>query len=397
MLRGKLVLRLEQALCLWEDFWFMQYYSRMIGEKLGEDLSRFPDDGPIENFQDLRGYLLSFAKGQQFDMDKYIPTGPAKAVTNFFATLPISLGCWTACSRRVFHLSKEFIAFLEETSLEGIRWQDINLPFESFGVTLEEPIPDNRGTFHDMFVVSTFGVQDKKNDRMRNIFNVRLFPSILGEYKPISRLAKMQVRQCARNKKWRQLFRRLEDITRSFESILRQSNSPAILVDINDYLDEPIGPMEKLAGAQVFRCKESQKDYGMSQINQAVEILCKLCLYLDALPPQESPDKTEKPQIFNPKKKEGFDKTAIVDSSEIFVIKSVHPIIAESAGNDSNGKRKKGGYEVRAHWRRAHLRRKKGEGKNPEAKKTVKVRACLVRGESLPEKSLPSGSESIVL
>jgi len=397
MLRGRLVLRLEQALCMWEDFWFMQYYSRMIGQKLGEDLSRFPNDGPIESFQDLRGYLLSFARGQQFDMDRFIPSGPAAAITNFFATLPISLGCWTACSRRVFHLSKEFIRFLDETSLEGIRWQDINLPFESFAVTLEEPIPDSRGSLHDMFVVSTFGILDAKNDQMRNIFNVRLFPTILGEYNPISRMAKRQVRQSARNKKWRQMFRRLEDITRSFESILRRANSPAILVDLNEYLDEPIGPMEKLAGAQVFRCKEPQKDYGMAQINQSVEILCKLCLYLDALPPREYPDGISKPQTFSLKKEEGFDKTAIVDSSEIFIIKSVHPIIAESTEKSGNGKSKKGGYEVRAHWRRAHLRRKKGEGKNPEAKKTVKVRACLVKDESLPEKSLPSGSESLVL
>lgn len=396
MLRGKLVLRLEQALCLWEDFWFMQYYTRILGKKIGQDISKIPDKGPIESYQDLRGYLLSFARGQQFDMDRFVPNGPAKA-TSFFATLPIALGCWTACSRRVFHLSKEFVEFLDRTSLDGIRWRDINLPFESFAVTLENPIPDSYGFFHDIFLASTFGILSDKNDQTKSVFNVRLFPTMLGDYKPLSRLVKMQVRQSTKNKKWRQLNRKLDDITMMFDSILRKTNSPSILVDIGDYEDELIGPMENLTGAQVFRCKEPQKSSNTDQINRAVEIMCKLCLYLDALPPQESPDTAPKPQIFNAKKETGFDKTAIVDRSEIFIIKSVHPIIAESVENGGNGKSKKGGYEVRAHWRRAHLRRKKGEGKNPEAKKTVKVRACLVKSESLPEKSLPSGSESLVL
>jgi hypothetical protein len=396
MLRGKLVLRLEQALCLWEDFWFNQHYSRIVGRIIGEDLSRFPDGGPMDSYADLRGYLLSFRKGKQFDFDRFVPFGPAKTATIFFATLPISLGCWTACSRRVFHLSREFVEFLDGTSLGETRWQDINLPFESFAITLEEPILDDRGSVYDMLLTSTFGILNENVDKIKNIFNVRLFPTILGEYKPLSRLVKMQIRELTKKKKWKQLFRRLDDITNSLTLLMRKANSPAILVDLSAYLDEAIGPMENLSGAQVFNCKEPQKDYGMQQLNRAVELMCKFCLYLDALPPQDTPAEKSKPLIFNAKKDYGFDQTAIVDGSEICVIKSVHPLIAESIGNGGNGKGHKGDYRVRAHWRRAHLRRKKGEGKNPDAQRTVKVRACLVNAERLKEKSLPSGSESLV-
>ena len=376
MLRGRLVLRLEQILSLWEDYW---------------STVSLPSKGPIVNFAELRKYLLSYSLDEIFDTMRFVEKDWDK-MGNQLGALPLDLGAWTAGSRRVFHLSEELIRFLDQTSLGHLGWKDIHFPFGSFVITLDCPIPGDGQNFFDAIIVNgnLFDTLGQAPD-LADIVSFRLLSGRLEEYKPISRLEKTQLKDFVRRKQWDKANNRLRRITDFMNRQLIRLSCPSI--NIRGKESNDLGNLEK----SINMTNDGKfVDATLNTCLKAVSLVCKLCMYLDALPPKERPAGERKVRIVSEKKKQ-LDATAITDEAEIFVVKSVHPIIRDAMDKAVGNGEGTTGRQVCAHWRRAHRRRRKGEGKNPNAPKVVSVRACFVNRDSLPENALPSGSESLLL
>jgi hypothetical protein len=148
-----LVRRLDQALRLWEDTCYMtnrlgtlERYLVAMGQKLDGELESL--DGAITSWNDFRGDLLRGIDLTEAH-NKYC-SGPLVSPLHSF---PVSLNEWSRNSRRVFHLTEELLTLLSLTSLDGVRWSEVHWPFESFLVTLDQPLVDENGTSFDAILL----------------------------------------------------------------------------------------------------------------------------------------------------------------------------------------------------------------------------------------------------
>ena len=141
---------LEQALRVWEQVNYL-ISLRIQMRQLLDPPSPLPFAGPIVHAPEFRKYLLDRST-VCFDVERFI--GPSE-LQSFqeknsgvaFVYLPICLKSWSQNSRRVYQLSPDLQVMLGYTSLKGIRWSDIRLPFESFALSLETPNCGSRRTF----------------------------------------------------------------------------------------------------------------------------------------------------------------------------------------------------------------------------------------------------------
>lgn len=377
-----LVERLEQALHMWEDHNFLMNGFSCIDTGLGQH-PVVPLAGPIIHWHEFRRYLLSLLTNPLLDFDRERFIGPPE-VAKFLATegkfslfLPEALAAWTRHSRRVFHVTSDLQMLLDATSLEGITWADVSLPFESFAITLEAPINDWEENEYDCILVS----REWDTEADRSVVGIRLMPHAMDDNWMVSRKTRQIITRQLKRKQWAEAERRI-----------KHEVSKKILMRTKiRYIDPASRDIQ--VTAQIFDVSHIGQGQRDISVERASRLVVGLCLYLSALPPG-SPHQSN----WMPIARHGTpDPGAITQEAEVCTVWSTHTLTPQEREIiDPQVERKRRPYELSAHFRKGHWRRSPGQGSNPNAPKIVWVRPTLVRKDRLDKDTLPGGAESLL-
>ena len=192
---NKTITRLEQALVFWED----QAFCASVNYRLRIPDFQVPESGlrgTLVNFGKLRRSMLDVFSIEEEELSKRFsfPREANQILNNHLMTVfPLSLLAWAKSSRRVYSMTRDLQALLDATSLEGVVWKDIKLPFDSFVLTLEQPLIDANGHKFDCAFVTRLKSVGEITSFL--LLTIMLFDSLFGEYRCLSQSLKSEIEQ----------------------------------------------------------------------------------------------------------------------------------------------------------------------------------------------------------
>ncbi len=379
MLRHPIV-ALEEALCSYEDLYLLFQYVALATGTRSEHL-----DASLKHFSsEFRTWLLGVRPGSRFDK-RFLHSEWLKGRTSLPNTLAVeflgrALFGWVRDSRRVYHVAGDLSELLGHTSLHDLTWQEIQWPFESFAITLQQPIvlPDSQyGTkwvdcivlYHndelnrkELYCTSTQTqtaprLKRKDRDRLRRLFEKRKMHSLRNEaIRHMERIDKAQARR---------------DVMLAV---------PGAHV----FVDDTVLAVKRIVAAEGNLVQDRTDHYA-----QVYQLVAGLAQYLVL-----RPAKVQAPPDSEGTQGGALDPTAVVNGADIATVVNSYRLSPEESQWLAMDRKKRG--EVPAHWRRGFWRRRSGEGDNPSAEKVVWVRPTLVRADRLPEGGLPGGTRMLV-
>lgn len=389
----KRIIRVEQALRVWEDACFL------VGEQLKANVHPGVKGlhafrmfhGPLRHYQELRQHVVEKSVSGKYDYDRFTGSHEVLSLLGNPGPLSVDLFSWNHYSRKVLHLDKDLQACLSATSLDGIRWKDIHWPFKSFLVVLDDPIEDEMGSLFDHILVSNSGsfLFGKEYDT----YDFLMLSTNLDEYKPIDR--EKYRKSFGRNKmnqgKVHNKMKRLgsDHYMSHFWFTLRGYDGEIYeqLVNTANTAEE-FSKMRKKVEL-IGQCKIQDDEYvTYSSCNKAKHIVLSLCLYLATLPPKKSvtgncDDNEEQ------KSSCAYSLASITSADRIFEISCESTLSRETQGVIAEIKKSRIGKEKRPHWRRGHWRRVDGVAK-------IWIRPCLINKDKLLPGSLPLASSTTI-
>jgi hypothetical protein len=396
MLENKSVVRLEQALQVWENLCFLPEMVLRYGNEEMKKFYNFGLSGPIVNHGKLRMALLKTS--EDFVLDDFIGELGVSKYLNEVTLLPISLFLWSRLSRRVFQFSPDLQTLLSTISLERVTWDMVNLPLASFVITFPEPMVDGFGWRTDCVLFADATELMKKYreiEKDKKVLHFSLFSTNLNKVRPISFDDKNSMRKNIS----RQHFGKFGRIARNYfkEGSAKPTDDHYVragFVEVFLGKEDPVlGTFERFIATEDM----TEDSYQMhSVVDKALHQMVAFCLYLDSLRPAEKKSSIEEVKLPGGKKKAENPK-AITDISEIFTVKCEHFISNEEKSViDEIKKLRKEGSTKCVHWRRGFCRRMPGKGNDPDAPKIVIVKPTLVNAKLLKPDTLPSGSKAIL-
>ena len=366
------IVRIEDALQSWEENRFLESVSYHLQGRLthpGTLTNTWV--GPDRTF---REFLLTAREGTQLP-DEFKSLERAKGgKPSYYDTDAAHILEWTAKSRKVYKLPSNMQLLLTETSLKGLSWSDIQLPFDCFAITLETPMKLLDYEL-DCFIVTRL----KSETNTYSLHVAGMGPNA----KPWERMSVASLgawRKLIREGNTNELSRRL---SQRWE--YRKTCAPSIMY-FSANIDN--GPIENEYARFTQKAAQNRPEFaGYAAQSQLVfRLVGGLCQYIISLPTGATYISDKRP--FRPGR--GIDRNAIVNGAEIATVSNFYTLSRdESAALEIIRKARPG--EISAHWRRGYWRRPNGQGHNPNASRTIWVRPTLVRGDSLPERGLPGG------
>ncbi|MFA5184971.1 MAG: hypothetical protein WC551_00590 [Patescibacteria group bacterium] len=383
---GKTVHRLEQALCVWEDF---SYLSRLRHEisRISGSTPAFPLAGPIANYHRFRQFLLSLGDASSLaNLEKFyeIFIGPRdfERAYGCLQLLPAFILAWTMNSRRVFSLSGDLQRLLAATSLEDVTFGEIPYPFNSFAVSLETPIIGADGAEFDFLVFRTGSIPGDKRE-----IGLFLLDRRYGNYNRISGFDKKAIEKSMAKgslQAYESAYQRYASVAGSCKNRMRLDfDAEASLVEY----------VPTTGWANGIRVTEKTQELA-PEIITAQRLTAGLCMYLATLPSTVNQHRSGWMPL---SKSSRLDPRAITNAAQICTVTSQHVLTAEERQTYDIASRGMTGYELSAHFRRGHWRRPPGKGDDPLALKIVWVRPTLVRRDRLGPGELPGGSQTNLL
>lgn len=380
------VRRLEQMLQVWEDTFFIFWASAKALVGLGQP-APVPLAGPVVHAPEFRKHLLD-REASEFDTQRFI--GPPElyrliqgTAGSSLTVLPQFLKGWTQHSRRVFHVSPDLQVLLGHTTLKGVQWSDVHWPFDSFVVSLETPIIDAGGHAYDCVLFSK--IEDFVSKE--KMLGFLLFSSEFETVKIISKFDKSQLGEWLRKGKYLQVASRIRHVANTGH----QAHASCFFVRAEGNSWSVSETSEKNT---IGYDEEDQlingKDYPHPEWGITARLVVGLVLYLATLP-SGSPHYTPWVKVRSGKP----DPRSITSEADIFSVSTNFVLTAEENELVREFK-KKGNYELCAHFRIGHWRRPPGKGSDPTAAKTVWVRPTLVRADRLGPNEVPGGATSVL-
>jgi hypothetical protein len=366
--------RLEEVLQVWEE---VRLHTRLrlygIRFEKGEKNLKKP---PVLIDDDFRNFLLTVRQDTEFD-SRFLPD-PSEALdptmAGYYATDAQCLFSWTGHSRRVYKIPREMQQLLVHTSLGGVRWSEVKLPFDSFAITLDEPVPWSDGAV-DCIVVNRVGE--------KGLFIHGSGPG----YKPWSKMGPLQLaklRDSFQPKKWN-LFVKLMEERQEFLHVHAPMTCYFASKEEDQVIEESHHGIE-----EVFENAGSPFAPNENQARDVFRIVAGLCLYITSLPGSVTRvGEVQKLQMG------GVDRKAITNGAEITTVANFYSLSKGEEGFVRMVEQSRSG-EVPAHWRRGFWRRPNGMGHIPDAARTIWVRPTLVRADRLPENGVPGGTMTTV-
>jgi hypothetical protein len=372
---GNLV-RLEQSLQLWEDMCFVRRINRIHARTQKVDPEK---EGRIIPGEELRRYLLT-SYGKPFDTDRFIDRSELGTM-NFGCVrhLPLALHTWINQSRRVYHLTGEMQTMFEATSLDGLCWNDVRWPLNSFVVTLECPLIDEKGYTYDCLMATRTDFESKTE---YGSIVLSGFCTDLDYYEPIRKEDKsLIIRAAKKNSHESRAARRFDQWDDKRVKMHLGFDDLVILNDPDRGISETLKVYEKHTHAGMI---EERKI--------ALRLVIGLCMLMQTSRPDKYIFRAERPKHQKIKN----NPAAITDESELFLVSCEHLMDRDTREIVRNMGATHSLRKLRPHWHPGYWRRPPGKGNDPSCRKTVWVSPYPVNGFMLPENSVPLTSRTII-
>ena len=374
--------RLEQALSYWETLCMAGSLNwRLFGISVHEPTSGL--GGDERNWKQFRGYLMGLKPMEQFayDDERFSMSMERRLYLPGSSRIPEFLAYWTAESRRVFALSRELQALLSSMSLGDYSLNDIQFPFGTFVLTLEQPFVDDQQSLFDCVIVRRSGL---------NVQIMILSPE-LDQFRVISKFTYERLEGLLKKGKANALR---EEILK-----LNEQKTPPTswLGMLAESLDEPVAKamVRTFRGKKMYSVlnnKVGPREVSGLHAETLFQIVFGFCLYLSSLPPQSAHRSTWK-KVLN-KQERKANPRGIINEAEVCSISSTIYLTTEQIelieSQETQAKR-----EICPHFRRGHFRRPPGQGQNPEAPRTVAVAPTFVKRGLHEEGTLAAGAKTV--
>lgn len=375
---------LELALRVWEDVCFSQNIAWKYAKEGGNPY-HWNLEGAFLHWNEYRDHILNLSPldSSSYDAGRFsMPEEPSRFYP-ILKNFPEALANWTTSSRRVYSLSRELAALLTATSLRDLTWRDVSFPFNSFVITLEQPIADSKGFEYDCLLIAKGPVAG---------MSVLLFGTDFKLYQPHTDKLK---------ERWRALLRkkRFDELYNQFSKSKFLPSSSILGVNVNS-LDEPVidslrrmfrNTKTVIVRGDIIDNKVKSMEGPFGEV--MTHIVVGFCLYLTTLP-YGSTYKSDWQAGITPDERRRNPK-AIMNRADICSVGSNIRLtteqikLIESLGTQAN-------REVSSHFRQGHFRRPPGKGNDPEAKKTVHVSPAFVNRTNLVKGTLPVGAKTTI-
>jgi hypothetical protein len=281
---------------------------------------------------------------------------------------------WVKNSRRIFSLTPDLQLLLDATSIEGITWGDIRLPFETFLVEFAIPFENDQGEHIHYVLIDS--VEDESGEN-RVISLLSLHDSLLT-HETISSREKSSLSKLIRQKKWPELILTLHPIYQRVcnmkpwgSSLITKVLTKNTRVDDFFVTDEVTSPWN----FAVFR------------------VIVGMCMYMKTLPSSSPHISAWYPLPKTPT----IRGNSVSNGASICSVDSTFKLTDEEKvafANPANKPTPTFGEKC-CHFRRGHFCRPSGSDIN--AQKTIWRRPTIVRKDKLVPGELPKGAESILL
>ncbi|MFH1077907.1 MAG: hypothetical protein V1745_01320 [Patescibacteria group bacterium] len=280
-------------------------------------------------------------------------------------------------------MEKDLQVLLSQTSLDGVTWEEIPWPHESFALVFDVPVVDASGHSYDCLVVST--EPRTFNGRAVRMAYLRLLDTRLASFRPVMRNEHQKMLKLMEKGRYNKVL----NIGREWEGRTADIFFPQYLIPLEEVADVAITAPANEAVNKVYGA--TLREGERPEWDLMIRLVAGVCLYVASLPPGSSHRSDWTPL----NKTQRLDPRAITNDAEICRITSVHSLTAEE--RDAVTELSQSGrptYELCAHFRRGHWRRPPGKGDNPSAPRNVWVRPTLVRRDRLAPDALPRGVET---
>lgn len=353
------------------------------GQFVGSFWSRMLN-GPIKHWRSLRTALLN-VHTDGFDVEKYVGPSiykhtPIMQEFEFspFRWLPTRVAEWTKSSRRVYRIPKDLQLLLAATSLKDVDWKMVNWPFDSFLISLEEPLIFGEETVDAILItrevvdgheLKVIGMVSTDMPTMETVF--------IGD-------------QCSRIEKAIRKGRpeSLAYARKKLVSAMKRIAGGGTTWCVNKSCFDPQG----LASTFEEDIELAESSDEILEARVTLRIVFGLLLYLQSRPATELVPRGWQASIFE--RREGPDRLIRLPS-EVSLVKSIYSL--NQSEREALAPILRGGYvEAAPHHREGHWRRPPGRGDDPDHPKTVWVRPTIVRRDKLAEGALPQGSTKVI-
>ena len=382
---------LELVLRAWEDFWWLVHHiNRLLVATGGTALCS--NRGSVLNAGRFRDCLLGIHDPErQRELYEFIPPADMKRSLSYEGGYPLALARWSVHSRRIYKLDSDLQALLQATSLKGVLWSDVQLPFDSFAIELAQPLIDSEGNRFGFLLVSTPLPYELEEDiSPKDLIDFRCFGTKGMKYAPLNTQQRERIqtsvdRQIDRGDPYGILTEYRELASKPLDRV------PTSSFKLHSHPDELVTETAERVYKEKFPGVD--RPAALATWDAMTRLVVGLALYLKTLPPGSS-------HVSEPTKpfRSGLpDRKVITNRWEVCNVTSVIPLTREERifygveGNQEEQRQAK--YELSCHFREGHWRRPPGKGDDPTAPRTVHVRPCIVRRDRLPKDGgLPAGT-----
>ena len=382
-----LVERMEKCLRAWEDYWFLIEVINTI-MKVNQKPLVCPHENAVLNWSRFRKKLLRVGQEPLVIAD-FLPPNDKKFHGNILAGFAVPVVQWCTNSRRVYHITEELQSILDATSLDGVTWYDVQLPFVAYAIKLDRPMVDREGDRFDFIMVTTFTVEN--GGQRFPAIELTFLTQSCDQYEPMNEGNRQNIRERMRNRDYGSARKLFDRFWKRIDCILGSH----IELWSRDFNEEVTSTAQRIYNSCDFRLRDQMdREIAVNNWDSLIRIVVGMCLYLRSLP-SVSRHRSD----WRPVPRSGLpDPRAISNEAQVCTVSSCYELTTqERVMLGLQGTRKeKAEYELSCHFRQGHWRRAPGYGHLPDAPKTVHVRPCLVRKDRLREGELPGGSEAIV-
>lgn len=200
--------RLEKCLRAWEDWWFLVGILNRVLRSTGRP-PLCSDERAVLNWRNFRKFLLSHSRGDRpVNMrDFQAPANMQNGDAMFLTSLPTPLAAWCGQSRRIYTLQTELQALLNATSLEGVRWSDVSLPFQAFAIKLSQPFTDAEAELDYDFILLSAYIAELPSGQQIPTVDLRAFATSCDCYEPLTEANRQNLSNRLRNGEWEHVER----------------------------------------------------------------------------------------------------------------------------------------------------------------------------------------------
>ncbi len=369
---------LEKLLQLWEDYMLFRGVVKILHENYAQYPAResepYPQNDAATHYRGFRSYLQNaFTKESCFDKARFISRDPEDGNADSMNVIASTMFSWVKNSRRVFSLAPDLQLLLDATSIEGITWGDIRLPFETFLVELAIPFENDQGELMHYALIDS--VEDESGEN--KIISLLTLHDSLLTHEAISLKEKSNLAKFIRQKNWPKLILTIETIYQRMRGMKLWGSSLITKVLTKDT------PVD-----ESFAANEASLPWDFA----ALRVVVGMCMYMKTLPSSSPHISAWHPLPKTPT----IRGNSVSNGASICSVDSSFKLTNEEKvafANPANKPTPTFGEKC-CHFRRGTWCRPSGSDLNAE--KTIWRRPTIVRKDKLLPGELPKGAESIL-